>query len=172
MSDLLKENGLLIGITALCLLGIATQIPAMQTHQARNAAIAQTQSASVLQGDLLSAEQAASVVQSEVANERYDTGCEVISTLRNAGVASVIQEGQPIVAGAYADRFDSARPNAGYYLGRDVRVCDLYGTTAVMRFDPKLNYAVAGSIAVTADRQRMAKAKDSRPGIARPNLLK
>jgi hypothetical protein len=53
-----------------------------------------------------------------------------------------------------------------------VQVCDLYGTTAITRFDESLGYAVARSIAVTNDRDRMAKAKARRPGLQRPNLTK
>jgi hypothetical protein len=172
MRDAIQENKLLIGITALCLVIGATQIPAMQAHQTRNAAIAQSQEALLQQSDLIAAEQAASLGQTEIANERYDTGCELVATLKRADVASVIQEGQPIVAGAYAAQFNPLRPNPSFYLGRDVTVCDGYGTTAKTKFDARLGYAVASNIAVTTDRARMAKAIASRPGMQRPNLLK
>jgi hypothetical protein len=172
MTDFIQENKLVIGVTALCLVIGATQIPAMQAHQNRNAAIAQSQADKLQQSDLIAAEQAASVGNIEIANDRYDTGCELISTLSSPGVATVIQENRPIVSGAYAAKFNPQRPNPEYYLGRDVTVCDGYGTTAKTKFDPKLGYAVAANIAVTNDRARMAKAIASRPGMQRPNLLK
>jgi hypothetical protein len=172
MNDFIEENKILLGVTALCLMGFATQIPTIQAKSAHDSAIAASQSAKVQQSDLMAAEQAASVAQIEIANERYDTGCELIATLRSATVATVIQEGRPIVAGAYAAKFDPSRPNPEFYLGRDVTVCDGYGTTAKTKFDPKLGYAVAANIAVTNDRNRMAKAIASRPGMTRPNLLK
>jgi hypothetical protein len=172
MSDFIQENKLLIGVTALCLVIGATQIPAMQAHQSRNAAIAQSQADKLQQSDLIAAEQAASVGNIEIANERYDTGCELISTLSSPGVATVIQESRPIVSGAYAAKFNQQLPNPEFYLGRDVTVCDGYGTTAKTKFDPKLGYAVAANIAVTNDRARMAKAIASRPGMQRPNLVK
>jgi hypothetical protein len=172
MSDFIQENKLLIGVSALCLVVGATQIPAMQAHQTRNAAIAQSQADKLQQSDLIAAEQAASEGQIGIANERYDTGCELVATLSRADVAATIQEGRPIVGGAYAAKFDPKRPNPEFYLGRDVTVCDGYGTTAKTKFDPKLGYAVAANIAVTNDRARMAKAIASRPGMQRPNLLK
>jgi hypothetical protein len=172
MSDFIQENKLLIGVSALCLVIGATQIPAMQAHQTRNAVIAQSQADKLQQSDLIAAEQAASVGQIDIANERYDSGCELVATLRNASVASVIQEGRPIVAGAYAAKFDPLRPNPELYLGRDVTVCDGYGTTAKTKFDQRLGYAVATNIAVTNDRARMGKAIASRPGMIRPNLVK
>jgi hypothetical protein len=174
MSDLLKENGLLIGISALCLLGIATQLPAIQANSARRETIAQTQAAKIAQGDILSAEQAASVAQVEIANDRYDSGVEIITDLNQRNVASTILEGQPIVAGAYAKQNQGlplSKINPSHFLGRDVVIGDCYGTTAVMRIDPKSGYAVAGSIAVTNDRERMAKAC-TRRDISRPNLSK
>lgn len=172
MSEFIQENKLMIGVSVLCLVIGATQIPAMQAHQIRNAAIAQSQADKLQQSDLIAAEQAASIGNIEIANDRYDSGCELISTLSRADVAAPIQEGRPIVGGAYAAKFNSARPNPEFYLGRDVTVCDGYGTTAKTKFDPNLGYAVAANIAVTNDRARMAKAVASRPGMQRPNLLK
>jgi hypothetical protein len=172
MNEFIEQNKLLLGVSALCLIVGATQFPAMQSHQQRQATIAQSQEAKLQQSDLNVAEQAASVSNIEIANERYDTGCELIATLARADVATTIQEGRPIVSGAYAAKFDPKRPNPEFYLGRDVTVCDGYGTTAKTKFDPKLGYAVASNIAVTNDRTRMAKAIASRPGMTRPNLLK
>lgn len=172
MSNFVRDNTPLLFVSVICLMVGATQTPTIMQHQQRNAAIAMSQAEKMNQSDLMTAEQAASVVQTEIANDRYDTGCELIATLSRSDVAAPIQEGQPIVAGAYRKQFNPDRPNPNFYLGRDVTVCDGYGTTAKTKFDPKLRYAVAANIAVTNDRTRMAKAIASRPGMQRPNLLK
>jgi hypothetical protein len=172
MSEFLEEHGfgVVIGIVAIGLL--ATQIPNIQTNIARQQATAQTNKARLDANSQLNAEKLAMQSSTQRANDRYDSGCEVISTLKSFTVAAPIQEGKPIVAGAYAKQFDPEKPNPEFYIGRDVTVCDLYGTTAIMRFDESLGYAVADSVAVTNDRGRMAKAKDRRPGMQRPNLIK
>jgi hypothetical protein len=153
-------------------IAMATQIPTITQAIQRNQATAAANQNRIGDNQKLNAEKLAMQAGRDVANTRYDEGCEVITTLRSPFVAATIQEGRPIVAGAYADRFDPQRPNPDAYLGRDVMVCDLYGTTAITRFDESIGYAVARSIAVTNDRDRMAKAKARRPGLQRPNLTK
>jgi hypothetical protein len=171
MNDLIEEHGggLLIGIIAAALM---TQIPNIQATIARQQSTGQANKARLDENQKLSAEQLAMQTGRNTANTRYDEGCEVITTLRSPTIAAPIQEGRPIVAGAYAAQFNPQRPNPEAYLGRDVQVCDLYGTTAITRFDESLGYAVARSIAVTNDRDRMAAAKARRPGLQRPNLTK
>lgn len=172
MSEFLEEHGfgVVIGVIAIGLL--ATQVPNIQSNLARAQATAEVNKARLDANSKLNAEKLAMQSSIKRANDRYDSGCEVVSTLRAFTVAAPIQEGKPIVAGAYAKQFDPKKPNPEFYIGRDVVVCDLYGTTAIMRFDPNLGYAVADSIAVTNDRERMAKAKERRPGMKRPNLIK
>jgi hypothetical protein len=172
MNDLIEEHGwgLLIGILAFG--ALLTQGGNIQATIARQQSTAQANKARLDENQKLSAEQLAMQTGRNTANTRYDEGCEVITTLKSPNVAAPIQEGRPIVAGAYAAQFNPQRPNPELYLGRDVMVCDLYGTTAITRFDESLGYAVARSIAVTNDRDRMAKAKARRPGLQRPNLTK
>jgi hypothetical protein len=170
MNDIFKENGALIIAGLVASVGIATQWPAIQQHQNQQAAIAQSQSSRIQAGEVLAAEQAARVGEIEIANERYDQGCEVISTLKMDTATTIIENG-PIVSGAYAKVFNPLAPNPGHYIGRDIVVCDLYGTTAITRYNPALGYAVASSIAVTNDRKRMQAAQD-RMKLARPNLTK
>lgn len=172
MNDLFEEHatGWAIGIIAA--IALMTQIPNIQATISRQQSTAQANKARLDENQKLSAEQLAMQTGRNTANTRYDEGCEVITTLKSPNVAAAIQEGRPIVAGAYAAQFNPAKPNPELYLGRDVQVCDLYGTTAITRFDESLGYAVARSIAVTNDRDRMAKAKARRPGLTRPNLTK
>jgi hypothetical protein len=170
MEDFLEEHGigLVIGIAAV--IALATQIPNIQDSIARNQATAQANKARVADNQNLNAERLAMEQSKKLADSRYDSGCEVISTLRSFGTAAAIQEGRPIVAGAYAKQFNPARPNPDFYIGRDVVVCDLYGSTAITRWDNTLGYAVASSLATTNDRERMAKAQQRKPGIKRPSL--
>jgi hypothetical protein len=163
-------TGWAIGIGAAILL--MTQIPTVVQAIQRNQATAAANQARIGDNQKLSAEKLAMQAGRDVANSRYDEGCEVVTTLKTPFIAAVIQEGRPIVAGAYANQFDPKQPNPEFYLGRDVMVCDLYGTTAITRFDESIGYAVARSIAVTNDRDRMAAAKNRRPGLQRPNLTK
>jgi hypothetical protein len=172
MQDFFEEHGfgLLLGVVAVGVL--ATQMPNIQANIARQQATTQANQSRLDANSKLNAEKLAMQTGIQRANDRYDSGCELISTLKSPTVAAPIQEGKPIVAGAYAAKFNPRNPNPDHYIGRDVVVCDLYGTTAVMKFEPKLGYAVADSIAVTNDRQRMAQAKSRRPGMQRPSLVK
>jgi hypothetical protein len=170
MNDIIKENGALIIAGLVASVGIATQWPAIQAHNATQSAIAQSQSQRIQAGETLAAEQAARLGEIEIANERYDSGVEIISTM-DQKTATTIVEGAPIVSGAYAKVFNPAKPNPAMYIGRDVTVADLYGTTAITRYNPALGYATAQSIAVTNDRKRM-KAAEDRMKLARPNLTK
>ena len=172
MGDYLEEHGatLLIGIIAVA--ALATQIPQIEQTINRNKTTAQFTQNRIQQNQTLEAENLAMQSSRKLANSRYDSGCEVVTVLKSQTVAAPIQEGQPIVAGAYAKQFDPAKPNPSHYLGRDMVVCDLYGTTAILRMDERLGYAVARSVAVTNDRDRMAKAQQSRPGLTRPNVSK
>jgi hypothetical protein len=172
MEDFFEDyaGALLIGIGVA--IALSTQIPIVVQAVQRNQATAAANQTRIGDNQKLNAEKLAMQAGRDVANTRYDEGCEVITTLRSPNIAAPIQEARPIVAGAYADRFDPQHPNPEAYLGRDVMVCDLYGTTAITRFDESVGYAVARSIAVTNDRDRMAKAKARRPGLQRPNLTK
>jgi hypothetical protein len=170
MEDFFEEYGmgLLIGVVAI--VALATQIPTIQESIARNQSVAQANKARVADNQTMNAEKLAMKQSKELADSRYDSGCEVLSTLRSFGTAAAIQEGRPIVAGAYAKQFNPAHPNPDFYLGRDVVVCDLYGSTAITRWDNTFGYAVAQSLATTNDRDRMAKAQKRKPGLSRPNL--
>jgi hypothetical protein len=158
----------LVGLLAVG--AIATQVPKIQS-QLQMDQVATTASRQSQQEALtMKVKQEAESGLRTTANLRYDQGCEIVSTLKSPTVAAAIQEDKPIVAGAYADKFSLAAPNPDYYVGRDLTMCDCYGTTAITRFDKSLGYAVAKEIATTSDRKRMASACASRPGMKRPGL--
>lgn len=172
MQDFLEEHGMGVLIGILAFGGLLTQLPTIGASIHRQQITAEANKARLDANSKLNAEKLSMQTGRDIANDRYDSGCEVITTLKDPKIAAPIQEGKPIVAGAYAHLFNPQKPNADHYLGRDVVVCDLYGTTAITRWDESLGYAVARSIAVTNDRGRMAKAKERRPGMQRPNLIK
>jgi hypothetical protein len=172
MNDFLEEHGWGLAIGLLALGGLCTQLPTIAASIQRQQLTAEANKARLDANSKLNAEKLALQTGRDIANDRYDSGCEVITTLADPKIAAPIQEGKPIVAGAYAHLFNPRKPNPDHYLGRDVVVCDLYGTTAITRWDEPLGYAVARSIAVTNDRGRMAQAKNRRPGMQRPNLIK
>lgn len=164
----MDKSYILVGLLGVGL--IATQTPRvlsqLEMDRVATASAAQTKQQALTM-------QARKEIESDLqaaANQRYDGGCEVVSTLRSPTVAATIQEGKPVVAGAYADKFDPKSPSPEFYIGRDLTLCDCYGTTAITRFDESLGYAVAKEIATTPDRQRMANACKSRPGMKRPGL--
>lgn len=170
MEDFWEEHGVGLLIGAIALGVLITQWPAIQEKMSTNQMVAQANRSRVQDTQNLNAEKIALEQSRAVANQRYDSGCEVISTLRRFGTAATIQEGKPIVAGAYAKQFNPVHPSPDFYIGRDIVVCDLYGATAITKWDESLGYAVAQSLATTNDRQRMADAQKRKPGMIRPNL--
>jgi hypothetical protein len=172
IQEWLSEHGTGLAIGLISLGVLATQLPSIQESLSRNQAVAQLNKARLQQGRELEAQKLVLSQSEAIANGRYDKGCEVIEALQNQGTATTIQEGKPIVSGAFSHlyRKTTRTINPDHFIGRDITVCDLYGTTAIMQFDPQKGYAVAGAVAVTSDRQRMQKAQSSRPGLKRPGL--
>jgi hypothetical protein len=164
----------ILALASLATLGLAaTQFGNIMDTRGRMERTAQSQQGRLGQLDQATAREAARVGSVAIANARFDTGCEVIVDLNKQGTASTIEENQPIIAGAYATQ-NKGKPlsliSPSHFIGRDVLVCDLYGTTALMTFDQNKGYAVAMDLATTNDRVRMAKARDRMPGIQRPSL--
>ena len=169
----LSEHWLGIAIAGIAAVTFVTQIPSIQENLQRNQNVAEANKQRLEENQKLEAQKLTLQASQEIANERYDKGCEVIATLKNAKVATTIKEGQPIVDGAFAPLYvkNPNRPlNPRHFIGRDITVCDLYGTTAITQFDPSKGYAVAGSIAVTSDRARMDKAQQRMKGMNRPSF--
>lgn len=172
IQDWLEEHyvGLVIG--GIAVVTLATQMPSIQDGIQRNQSVALANKSRLEENQKLEAQKLTLQASEDIANARYDKGCEVITTLKNETVATTIQEGQPILSGAYSYLYrTSNRPlNPLHFIGRDITVCDLYGTTAIMQIDAAKRYAVASSVAVTSDRTRMQKVQKSRPGLTRPSL--
>lgn len=172
IQDWLEEHWLGVAIGGIAIVTLATQLPSIQDGIQRNQSVALANKSRLQENQKLEAQKLTLQAAEDIANARYDKGCEVITTLKNATVATTIQEGQPILSGAYSYLYrNSNRPlNPSHFIGRDITVCDLYGTTAIMQIDTTKGYAVASSVAVTSDRSRMQKAQKTRPGLTRPSL--
>lgn len=103
----------------------------------------------------------------EVANARFDAGCELILSLEKPDRYRALSEGTPVLDGAladkYRDRLNEAPPQA--FLPAGKTVCDTYGATAVLVNEPIASkggqvYPVARQFAVTEDRERIRKAME------------
>jgi hypothetical protein len=170
MSDFWDENKGSIFVGLIAAFAIYTQLPDIKQQFATNQQIALANQGRVKANQTMIVAEAALKQSKEIANARYDGGCEIITTVKNMSKATTIQEGKPIVSGAYAKVFDPRNPNPDHYVGRDLTVCDLYGATAITEWNDQLGHAVAGSLATTNDRSRMAAAAARKPGINRPGL--
>ena len=161
----LSKGDLMVGLGAAAVL--LWQLPSIQAKQAeQNATVAEAKIQMQAQ-DKMVANKMVLESSAQCAEERYSKGVEVLSDLSMTN-ATPIQEGKPVVAGSYAKRFNPDKPNPNFYIGRDTQVADAYGTTAIMRFDPQLGYAVASDICVTPNRAKMQLAMKQRPGLKRP----
>jgi hypothetical protein len=113
--------------------------------------------------------------EAEVANARYDLGGEMVFAT-GSNKAAAIQEGQPVIAGAYQHLYPAGttidRVNPSHYIGAGITLLGAYGETAVTELDPKLGYAVARKMAVTPDANRINKAIARYKGASRPSLVK
>lgn len=94
----------------------------------------------------------------EIANQRYDAGCEVILSLEEPGKYRALALGVPIFDGVVADKYrndpKSAPPTA--FLPAGKTVCDSFGNTAVLEDSGGL--PVTTQMATTEDRERIRKA--------------
>jgi len=113
--------------------------------------------------------------QAEIANARYDLGGEMVFATGSTKAAA-IQEGYPVIAGAYQHLYSSGttidKVNPSHFVGAGITLLGAYGETAVTEFDQKLGYAVARNMAVTPDRDRINKAIARYKGATRPSLVK
>ncbi|MBW4444965.1 MAG: hypothetical protein KME10_28010 [Plectolyngbya sp. WJT66-NPBG17] len=173
MFDWVERNTGMIAVTCMSGIVLVTQFGTIQTKIAENSRMSEMFRSKQIENQRLETEKIAMEQSKEIANDRYNSGCEVIATVKNADVATTIQEGKPIFSGAYAPLYvknPNRVINPNHFIGRDITVCDVYGTTAIMQFNPSKGYAVAGSIAVTSDRAQMSKALERMKGLKRPSL--
>lgn len=161
----ISKNDLIVGALALGVL--VWQLPNIQEKQAEQSASVASAKAGMLAQDKMTADQMVLDASAQCAEVRYKKGVEVVSDI-TMKTAVPIQEGQPVIAGAYAKKYNPAKPNPDFYVGRDVVVGDGYGMTAILRFDPQKGYAVARDICVTPSREQMQLAMKQRPGLQRP----
>lgn len=174
MNDWIEENWGLLLVGGIVVFAVSTQMPQIKYKIANQQVATDLNRLQDTQNQIAAQKTIVMEEGKKIANGRYDAGCEVIVDLdkymakKPIAEAWVIKQGQGIVSAAHAKQF-RIKPAPSYYIGRDITVCDLYGTTAITEFDPKLGYAVAGSVAVTNDRNRMQAARN-RTRVNRPDL--
>ena len=169
----IDENKGMMTVSAIAALVLLTQFSSIKAKFAQNDRIAKSQSTALEMNQKLEAQKIVLENSRQIANDRYDTGCEVISTLAYKNVATVIAENQPIISGAFAEIYrknPNLKFNPAHFIGRDITVCDLYGTTAITQFDAVKGFSTAQSIAVTNDRDRMKKAIAHNQNLLRPSF--
>lgn len=101
----------------------------------------------------------------EIANARYDAGCEVVVALDRPDHYRALVEGVGVLDGVMAEQYrgniNNAPPSA--FLPAGKTVCDAYGNTAVLVNEARPDkggqiYPVARQFATTEDRERIRQA--------------
>lgn len=112
--------------------------------------------------------------QAEIANSRYDSGCEPVFDLKTDGTFTAMVPGQAVILGQYSDYYAThdvplREINRSHLLAAGVTVCDAYGNTGVTVIDAETGQPVVGEFASTSDRARIdalvARYKANRPSI-------
>lgn len=103
-----------------------------------------------------------------IANNRFDTGCELLIALDKPDHYKALADGSPVLDGAYLDKYRGIPENAipkTAFLPAGKTVCDSYGTTGVLVDEPHPerggeSIAVIRQLATTEDRERIRKAME------------
>lgn len=103
-----------------------------------------------------------------IANDRFDSGCELLVALDRPNHYKALVDGAPVLDGAYLDKYKDVPQNAipkTAFLPAGKTVCDAYGSTGVLVDEAIADrgnetIAVIRQIAVTEDRERIRKAME------------
>lgn len=101
----------------------------------------------------------------EIANQRYDAGCEVILSLDRPGHYKALFEGTPVLDGVHAEKYrkNPLKAPPGAYLPAGMTVCDAHGNTAILVAEPNSDgvvYPVTRQMATTTDVDRIRQAME------------
>lgn len=110
--------------------------------------------------------------QIEIANKRYDDGCEGIFYARpGTNDYAPLSNGTSVLSAAYWNEFSRSgrAPTAVDYLPAGTVVCDVYGNTGILRQADGQKQAVIADIVNTPDRDRIHKMMARYPGGNRHN---
>jgi hypothetical protein len=96
----------------------------------------------------------------EIANARYDSGCEMVVSSADRRNYKALVENGPVRDGGVAHLYKRVKnPPVGAYLPAGMTVCDAYGNTAIIANNMD-GWPVATEFATTTDKQRIAAAMD------------
>jgi hypothetical protein len=179
MNDFLEDHGMTLIASIVGIAILATQAPAFMAKQAADKVKTDIATKATVTNDRLSVEALQRKDRQAIANARYESGCEVVSELRNPGVAATLREGEPVVIGSRADEFSKLRAKGlqlkdlkPFYWNTEQVFCDFYGITAVTRYDPANDFYIVSDIATTTDTEAIQKVRSKFPHIFKPNTTK
>jgi hypothetical protein len=147
------DKGLLV-TCALAAIGLAALSPQIKTNiDQKNLAKAEAQQG-INRTSKINMNAIAAKGENEIANKRMKSKCLFVRGGDNLRYGSNIIGGKPIVNSLYISQFSKTVPiadQAALYLQRGY-VCDGFGLTAEIKFDPNLGYPVATDLAQSTDR--------------------
>ncbi len=113
--------------------------------------------------------------QAEIAETRYQEGCEIVFATGTKKAAS-LQEGEPVIAGAYAHLYkagvNTKSVNPSHFIPKGITLCGPYGDTGITEFDPERGYAVVRQMATTPNKEVVKAAMSRYAGAERPSIVR
>jgi hypothetical protein len=167
------DKGLLV-TCALSLIGLAALSPQIKTNiDQKNLAKAEAQQG-IDRTSKINMNGIAATKETAIANKRMTSQCLFVRSGDNLNYGSNILESRPIVNSLYAAQFSKTKPvveQVTLFIQRGY-VCDGFGLTAEIKFDPKLGYPVASDMAQSTDQQAVkaylkSQGNPNVPGINR-----
>lgn len=110
----------------------------------------------------------------EIANARFDAGCEGVFYLQAGSTTyQPLTEGMGVLSGAYWQKWNKAKvkpkPAATDYLPAKTTVCDAYGNVGILAKQPN-GPAVISNLLNTPDINRINKMMSRYPNSIRPQV--
>ncbi len=111
----------------------------------------------------------------EIANERFDAGCEGVFYLKPGNSTyQPLTENVGVLSGEYWQRWNKAKvkpkPNQTDFLPAGTTVCDAYGNVGILIPDAKKGHAIVSDLLNTPDRNRITTMMKRYPSANRPQV--
>jgi hypothetical protein len=109
-----------------------------------------------------------------IANQRYDAGCEGVFYLKpGENTYQPLSEGTGVLSGSYWRRWKKAggktTPSVTDYLAAGTPVCDAYGNVGTLKAVPG-SFAIVSDLLNTPDQNRIKKMMSRYPSATRPQV--